>query len=252
MKHTKNIYLFIVLTVLLLALSACGGQTVAEVEATAAAAAEEIDPVAIKTSAAETVAAQLTETALSFSPTPLPATATPTMIPPTATLVDLNSTPLPTVAIGTPPTLAPGAPTLIPTATQVTLGTTPDGPICDEMTYASPVDITYPDGSTVTAGADFEKIWRVYNTGVCTWDDGYILVAVGVESSRSNDPNPLDSPSPAWELKTTVEPEGVIDIGVKLTAPITPGEYATHYVLQNDRGVYFGGVLSVYIVVKQR
>jgi len=250
MKYTKRIYLFSLLMVLLLALSACGGQTVAEVEATAAAAAEELDPVAIFTSAAATVGAQLTETALSFSPTPLPATATPTMIPATATLVNLNTTPLPTVAIGTPPTLVPGAPTLIPTATQVTLGSTPGGPICDEMTYGSPLDISHPDGTAVTAGANFEKIWRVYNTGVCTWDDGYKLVAVGVESSRSNDPNPLDSPSPAWELKTTVEPGGVLDIGVKLSAPLTAGEYATHYVLQNDRGVYFGGVLSVYIKVE--
>ena len=250
MKYTKRIYLFSLLMVLLLALSACGGQTVAEVEATAAAAAEEVDPVAIFTSAAATVAAQLTETALSFSPTPLPATATPTMIPATATLVNLNTTPLPTVAIGTPPTLVPGAPTLIPTATQVTIGTTPDGPICDEMTYGSPVDVNYPDGSTVKAGVDFEKIWRVYNTGVCAWDDGYILIAVSTSSSRSGDNNPLDSPSPAWALKTTVEPGGVIDIGVNLTAPATVGEYGTCYILQNDRGVYFGGPLCVEVVVK--
>ena len=250
MKYTKNIYLFILLAVFLLTLSACGGQTVAEAEATAAAAAAEIDPAAIFTSAAATVGAQLTETALSFSPTPLPATATPTMIPLTATLVNLNTTPLPTVAIGTLPTLAAGAPTLIPTATQVTFATTPDGPICDEMTYGSPLDITYLDGSTVTAGANFEKIWRVYNTGVCTWDVGYKLIAVGVESSRQNDPNPLDSPSTPWVLKTAVEPGGVLDIGVKLSAPITPGTYATHYVMQSDQGVNFGGVLSVYIVVK--
>ena len=118
------------------------------------------------------------------------------------------------------------------------------------MTYGSPVDVNYPDGSTVKAGVDFEKIWRVYNTGVCAWDDGYILIAVSTSSSRSGDNNPLDSPSPAWALKTTVEPGGVIDIGVNLTAPATVGEYGTCYILQNDRGVYFGGPLCVEVVVK--
>ena len=248
MKYTKKIYLFIVLTVLLLALSACGGQTVAEAEATAAAA---IDPEAIFTSAAATVAAQLTETALSFSPTPEPATATPTKIPPTATLVNLNTTPLPTVAIGTLPTLAAGA----PTATQVTLGTTPEGPICDEMTYGSPVDVNYPDGSTIWVGRNFEKIWRVYNTGVCSWDDGYSLVPVSSSSPRPGDTNPLDTPNPAWAIKKVADfvlPGEVKDIGVNLTAPLDPGEYSTCFIMQNDRGVYFGGVLCVEVVVKAK
>ena len=247
MKHTHTKWRIVQLITLILTLTACGGA--AEPPPT------EIDPVAIFTSAAATVAAQLTETAISFSPTPEPATEFPTALP-TATLINLNVTPLVNLEatpIGNALTLIPGAPTLIPPLTPVTLLTTPTGPICDEMTYGNPVVTNYPDGSTVQAGLDFEKIWRVYNTGVCTWDEGYILVPVGSKSTRSNDNNPLDAANPAWgssKKSKIVEPGGVIDIGVKLTAPLDVGEYETHFRLQNDRGVYFGGVLSVYIVVK--
>jgi hypothetical protein len=219
MKYTKKMTLFILLAVLLLNLSACGGQTVAEAEATAAAG--EVDPVAIFTSAAATVAAQLTETALSFSPTPLPATATPTMIPPTATLVNL---------------------TLIPIATKVTLGTTPDGPICDNMEFVA--DITIPDGTTIKSGADFEKIWRIRNTGVCTWDDGYQLVLASGGSI-------LDSPSVVDKIKVPIAPGEVVDIGYKwFTAPIANGKYSNCFVMQNDRGSNFGTWICVEIEVK--
>ena len=246
MKYTKNIWQIALLITLILTVSACGGEA-AEPPPT------EIDPVAIFTSAAATVAAQLTETAVAFSPTPEPATDVPTALP-TATLINLDVTPLVNLEatpIGNTLTLIPGAPTLIPTLTPVTLLTTPTGPICDEMTYdLSTLDVTIPDGTTVTARADFEKIWRVYNTGVCTWDDGYVLVPVGAESTRQGDTNPLDAPNPAWKLKTLVAPGEVVDIGVTLSAPAAVGEYATHFMLQNDRGVYFGGVLSVYVEVK--
>lgn len=245
MKYTTKNWQIALLITLILTLSACGGKA-AEPPPT------EIDPVAIFTSAAATVAAQLTETAISFSPTPEPPTEIPTALP-TATLINLNSTPLVNLEatpIGNAPTLIPGAPTLIPTLTPVTLLTTPTGPICDEMTYGSPVDTNYPDYSTVKAGHNFEKIWRVYNTGVCTWDEGYFLVPVGSTSDRPGDNNPLDAANPAWEAKTKVPPGGVVDIGIDLTAPLDNGEYSTTFILQNDRGVYFGGPLTVIIVVK--
>ncbi|NQU29800.1 MAG: hypothetical protein HQ525_03950 [Anaerolineae bacterium] len=244
MKHTHTKWRIVLLITLILTLTACGGA--AEPPPT------EIDPVAIFTSAAATVAAQLTETAVSFSPTPEPATEIPTALP-TATLINLNVTPLinlEATPIGTALTLIPGAPTLIPTLTPVKLLTTPSGPICDEMTYGSPVDVNYPDGSTVKAGYNFDKIWRVYNTGVCTWDEGYILIPVGSTSTRSGDNTPLDAANPAWEAKTKVEPGGVVDIGVRLTAPLANGEYSTTFILRNDRGVNFGGPLTVIIVVK--
>ncbi len=118
------------------------------------------------------------------------------------------------------------------------------------MTYGTPVDVNYPDGSEVSAGKDFEKIWRVYNTGVCTWDDGYVLIPVSATSTRAGDTNPLDAPNPAWKVKTSIAPGEVVDIGVKLSAPPENGQYTTCFILQNDRGVYFGGVLCVDVEVK--
>ena len=256
MKLTKKVWLILVL-ISLLTLSACGGQTVAEAEAEAAgtsveADTTEIDPVAIFTSAAATVAAQLTETAISFSPTPEPATATVTAIPATATLVDLNQTPLPTtdailvestatLALGVP-TFTPGLPTLFPTATPVTLPTQA-GPICDAMLYGAPLDITIPDGASIAPGADFYKIWRIQNNGVCTWDDGYQLVVVSGKAT-------LDAANPAWRLDTLVLPGQNVDVGAHLTAPLAAGVYETCFLMQNDRGAYFGGYLCVEILVK--
>jgi hypothetical protein len=242
MKYTKNIWKLTLILGLLLSISACSlEETPSEPTPTV------VDPAAIFTAAAETVAAQLTQTAIAFSPTPAPATATSTMAP-TATLVNLDAA----TPIGGIPTLTlqPGVPTLVPTLTPATILNTPDGPICDEMTYGSPVDVNYPDGSEVSAGTDFEKIWRVYNTGVCTWDDGYILVPVsGYSEPDKGDTNPLDAPNPAWELKANVAPGEVVDIGVNLTAPLANGTHTTCFILQNDRGVNFGGVLCVVVVV---
>ncbi len=257
MKFIKKIWLIAILASLL-TLTACGGQTVAEAEAEAAGTGAEvdtteIDPVAIFTSAAATVAAQLTETAISFSPTPEPATATVTAIPATATLVDLNQTPLPTTdAVLVEPTatfapgvttFTPGLPTLFPTATPVTLPTQA-GPLCDAMLYGTPLDMTYPDHSSIPPGEDFYKIWRIQNNGTCTWDDGYRLVLVSGGKI-------LDAKNIPWELKTLVAPGEVVDVGALLTAPLAPSaSYESCFMMQNDRGTLFGGYLCVDIEVK--
>ncbi len=244
MKYVNNVWKLAILLIVIMSLSACILEDPA-----AEPSPTEIDPAAIFTSAAGTVAAQLTQTQEALPPTSAPATATSTMAP-TATLVNLDTPATPLGAIPTL-TLQPGVPTLVSTLTPATILNTPDGPICDEMTYGSPVDVNYPDGSEVSAGTDFEKIWRVYNTGVCTWDDGYILVPVsGYSEPDKGDTNPLDAPNPAWELKANVAPGEVVDIGVNLTAPLANGTHTTCFILQNDRGVNFGGVLCVVVVVK--
>jgi hypothetical protein len=38
---------------------------------------------------------------------------------------------------------------------------------CDAAAFVS--DVTYPDGSDVTLGSTFTKIWRLKNVGTCTW-----------------------------------------------------------------------------------
>ena len=265
MKKTTTLINIILLLSLVFAVTACDTDLAAELqedqaaqgEAPAAEAAPgEIDPAAIFTEAAATVSAQITQTAAAFSPTPPPPTATQVVLP-TATLIQLDGAPTtdPASATVTPiggiqATFTPiaGA-TLIPTATTVATINTQEGPVCDSMSYGDPVDVTYPDESTVPAGHDFTKVWLVTNSGTCGWDDGYILVPVGAESTRPNDLNPLDASNPAALIGGTIAPGESTHLGVQLTAPLTNGTYATHFVLQNDRGSYFGGALTVIIKV---
>ena len=234
MKNTQ--YFLLVSLVLALFLSACGGETAPE--------PTPIDPAAIFTAAAETVAAQLTETAVAFSPTP-EALPTEAGIPATVTLVALPSIePLNTPIAGfETPTFAVGIPTLIPTATQIVIQPTLDGPICDNMIFVA--DINYADGTIVPPGYDFEKIWRIQNTGTCTWDDGYQLVLVSGGST-------LDAHNIAWQLDDIGEftsPGETLDVGAKLTTPLSAGEYTNCFAMQNDRGYYFGGWLCVIVEV---
>ncbi len=239
MNSIKKTWLF-VLVMLALTLTACSGKTVAEAEAGKdGAGTEEVDPEAIFTSAAATVAAQLTETAISFSPTPAPATAIPTLLA-TATPIDLLPSP---TGIGTATTLVPTAITPVPTAT---LG---NGEICDAMLYGVPLDITIPDNTILKPGEDFYKIWRIQNNGICTWDEGYQLVVVSGKQT-------LDAANPAWQLLDGhVAPGEVVDVGAHLTAPLaeTKGDdaYETCFLMQNDRGVYFGGYLCAKIRVRK-
>ena len=236
MKYIKKLWLFISLITLLLTLGACSLPTTGETEPTPT----EIDPVAIFTSAAATVEAQLTKTALSFSPTPEPATATPTTLPTATFLVNLNETPLATPT-GATATLPPGVPTFTPGVPSLTPVPTQGGAVCDDLVLVA--DMTFPNGSTVESANNFHKIWRIRNTGVCSWGTGYKLVLV--QGGRT-----LDSPDVPHEIDIVVAPGQAVDVGAKLTAPIAKGEYSSCYKMQNASGYFFGSYLCVTIVVK--
>ncbi|MBN1302842.1 MAG: hypothetical protein JXA13_00300, partial [Anaerolineales bacterium] len=166
------------LILLLVLLSACTiGQQPADAEPT-------LDMAAVQAFALQTVSANMTETAISFSPTPLPPTAAPTMtlIPTFAALATpFGATADPALV---PPTLAPLTPgaAVFPTATPLVLNVTPQGPRCDDSAFVA--DVTYLDGSEFEGGTDFEKTWSIQNTGTCTWDDGFALVHVTGESLK--------------------------------------------------------------------
>lgn len=101
-----------------------------------------VDPNAIKTEAAQTIEAGLTQTALltpSVTPSP-PATLTP--VPPTETPTPVNS-PSPT-------------------------------PICDLAQYVA--DVSVADGTPFLANQAFTKTWRLKNIGVCTWTSAYQVI----------------------------------------------------------------------------
>jgi hypothetical protein len=214
-----------------------------------------VDVNAINTAAHATamaqISVQLTQTALAApSNTPL-ATDTP---------LSLATSALPTTAAG--PTATGGASGALPT---LSFNTTPNStPLAGFTPLASPVvpvntvslgdachnsiyiaDVTYPDNSELRPGTDFEKIWRIQNTGSCTWDEGYKLVFVA--GDRALDPV-------NFEIENSsdfVSGGETTDIGVDLTAPTAEGTYSGTWRMQSDSGVFFGTLLTVVIVVKR-
>jgi hypothetical protein len=179
---------------------------------------------ALYTQAAQTVQAQLTEQALSTlivqtlepgeqasaSPTATPTlpqestpTATPT-IKPTATATLPLPTPLP------------------PTATSVPI-------LCDQAGFIK--DVTIADGTTFSPGAEFTKIWRLKNTGSCTWNSSYSLVFTSGDRMRTSRSVPLPG---------NVRPGESVDLAVDLLAPADEGRYRGYWMLSNADGETFG------------
>lgn len=177
-----------------------------------------VDPDTIFTQAAETVAAQLTRTALSLptatntmqpSPT-MTNTIEPTSTPETQTTISVNQ---PTVAVGS--TANP-----------------------NKMVFVS--DVTIPDGQVVPPGAKFVKTWRIRNTGTTTWTANYRVrlwagERYGAESS--------------YLLGQEVKPNAEVDISIEFTAPTTTGEYTSHWILSDDQEANFGNTFYVNFVV---
>jgi len=213
-----------------------------------------VDVNAINTAAVSTAMAQLS---LQFTQTALAAptfTASPTT---TNTAVSL-----PTLAAGLP-TVAGALPTLSFNTTPVT-GTTP---LAGFTPLASPVapsgataslgdscsnsafegDVTIPDGEILKPGVNFQKVWKIRNTGTCLWDDGFTLVYVA-----GSTPN-LDPYNFEFKKSSDFVASGeAVDIGINLTTPCTPGKYEGHWRMRNDKGYYFGTLLSVYVEVQEK
>jgi len=113
---------------------------------------------------------------------------------------------------------------------------------CDAAAFIS--DVTYPDGSVVALGSSFTKIWRVQNTGTCSWNTSYALVFVSGE--KLGGPNSVALPG-------NVGPGQTVDIPVTFTAPTKAGDYVGYWKLRNASGVLFGmgsGDANIYVDVK--
>ncbi len=174
-----------------------------------------IDANMIITEAAQTVAAQLT-----LNP-PAPATPAPTNPPlPTETSAAAPAGPTATAGQAAPPpaatAAAPAAPTTAPAASQ------------DAAAFVA--DITIPDGTPATPGAQFPKTWRIKNTGATTWTTTYSLVPI--DGDRMGSPDSIPMPS-------VVRPGDTVDITVNLTAPTKEGTYQTFFRLRNASGQFF-------------
>lgn len=223
---------------------------------------------AINTAAVATamgqISAQFTETALA-APSSTPQ-ATDTTIP-------LATFALPTTSAGSP-VAGGGLPTVSFNSTQTT-NTTPNTnttPLAGFTPIGSPVapaatqslgdacnnnvfvaDVTIPDGTIFQdsnprggrPGSDFQKVWRVQNTGTCKWDEGYTLAFIGGDDDLNPKSVIFDS------TDDFVDPGETADLGVNLTAPKFPGKYTASWRMQADNGAFFGTPLTILIEVKE-
>lgn len=154
------------------------------------------------TQAAETLAVYLTQTQEAGLLTPQPT---------------LTSTPFfPTETATTTPT-----DTKTPAAPEVN--------ICDWAQYIK--DVTVPDGTGFTPGAEFTKTWRLRNIGTCTWNSYYDLVFDEGDGMNGDASVPIDE---------VVYPGNTVDVSVDLVAPTEPGKYRGYYKLRNQHNAVFG------------
>lgn len=235
---------FIVLAVA--ALSSCSlGQT-------ASPTPTAVDVNAVMTSAAATAFVQLTEIAGQASPT-TPPTVAPTEAPTQAA----TATPDQALLLLTPTDAASGLP-VVATATQAAGGLPVTTAIPSLTPFATTVgggqnttpcfnakfiaDVTIPDGTVMKPYEKFTKIWRIQNTGVCKWDQGF-----GLTLWAGPDLNGAAIYFSNNDAK--IEPGAILDMAIEMRAPAQPGDYVAHWTMIDDQGKTFGGDLVVFIKV---
>jgi hypothetical protein len=181
------------------------------------------------TAVAQTVSADLTQSALetllaqanqTLQPTNVIPTNTPLAssmpIPPTNTSIPPTNTPIPPTNTPIPPTNTP----IPPTGTPVP---------CNWASFVA--DVTIPDGTDLPAGATFIKTWRLKNVGTCTWTADYALIYFSGAQ--------LGGPA-AVNIGSAIAPGQTIDVSVNLVAPNAAGNYIGYWKLRTNSGVGFG------------
>ena len=175
------------------------------------------EPGALYTQAAQTVIANLTQSAVTSAPVE-------TSIPPTETLV-------PTATVTETPTATNLPPTSTPTATSTPTFTPSPTPIpCNWARFVE--DVNVKDGAVFPPNASFTKTWLIKNVGTCTWNDQYDLVFV--EGDRMSAPKAVDFP------EGRVRPGESVELSVDLTAPDNEGRHRGYWMLRSDTGTVFG------------
>ena len=142
-------------------------------------------------------------------------------------------TPVPPTATFTP-TQAP--PTLVPSSTPTETPVPCDAPLAAR--YVS--DVTIPDYTTVEPGQQFDKTWRLSNSGECPWPPGVKLAYVSGARLGGGSSEPLaGETAPGEEVEVTVS----------MTAPSSPGTHTGRWRMQTAEGEFFGGEVLVAIKI---
>ena len=172
----------------------------------------------IFTQAVETVAAQLTKTALSMptaTNTTQP-TATETLALPTAT-----------------------ATLLVTQGSGLATSTATIAPNPNKMEFIG--DVTIPDGQVIPPGSKFIKTWKVKNVGNTTWTNTYRIRLYAGDLLGASSANIL--------LGKEVKPNEEAEISIEFTAPTRTGEYFSMWILSDEDEANFGVPFYVKFVV---
>ncbi len=138
------------------------------------------------------------------------------------------------------PAAAPTSPP--PTAAPTTAPTLPPptaAPAACVNNAAFVTDVTVPDGTVLAPGQAFNKIWRVRNSGSCSWGIGYSFnFAGGVQMAGIRG---IGVPPTA--------PGATADLLIPMTAPTSPGTFTSTWRLRSSSGAVFGTSLFATIRV---
>lgn len=105
-------------------------------------------------------------------------------------------------------------------------------PAADCQNKASFVDdVTIRDNSEIEPGTRFVKIWRLRNSGDCTWTPAYLLTFFGGQR--------MEAPSTVT-LSSQVARGETVDLAVDMQAPEEPGTYQGFWKLRSPEGQFFG------------
>ena len=231
MKLTPTLWLALALTAILL--SACGASDVASTPT--------VDGTLVYTQAAQTVAAQFTQTSAALTAAAPTQTNTPE---PTVTPAP-TFTSIATFSIFTQPPGATQPPLGIftPTFSIIPGAGTPTVALCDDSAYIR--DVGTQDNSILKPGQAFAKGWLILNNGSCPWKIGYHLVRVGGNTEFGGDTFTIRFPN-------QIVPAGtIVEISLNLVAPKQPGKYEARYQMYTNQDIPFGTGMTVAIEVQK-
>jgi hypothetical protein len=109
---------------------------------------------------------------------------------------------------------------------------------CDNAIYVD--DITYEDGTSISADTEFTKTWAIKNTGTCTWSEDYKIKFLSGSQMDGT----------TTEIGEEVSPGETIEVSVDMVSPSTGGSYTGYWRMANESGTLFGGYVSVSIYVE--
>ena len=203
--------LWVILTAMSLFLTACKPSQ-------KSSQANQVDPQAVYTAAAETANAKMTELA-AITPSPVPSsTSTGTS---TATLVPTVTSALPTATLTQPPLV---------------------GNLADRAEFVT--DVTVPDFTVFAPSQPFIKTWRIKNIGTSTWTPVYSLIFYS--GSQMSGPSSVS-------LTKEVKPGETVDLSVNLVSSANQGQYTGYWILRNPLGQNFGvgptAAQSIYVII---